>query len=149
MNSKRLSAIVTGVVATVFLVLNLSQDTPESYQFPTLLAIILCGLSLLFLLSTFTYASAADGERGGMIDWVAIWPGIVVGIAYYLCLETLGFYSASYLAFLFVIVFYDKSTMINVNTVLIKSLVAALFIAALYGLFYYALHVQAPRGILF
>ena len=149
MIAKRMPAIVTAALSLLFLALNLTQDDLESYQFPLLLAIILCLLSAMFLLSTFTSPVSSESKGGFAIDWAAVLPGLLVGIAYYLSLEWIGFYSASYLAFLIIIVLYDKSTAMSAKSILTKAVIAVLFIAALYGLFFYALHVQAPRGILF
>ena len=84
------------------------------------------------------------GNRAGKI----LWPSLVIGIVYLICLEIVGFYVSSFVAFFAIVALYGKRHMLDPKRGLFKLGVATLFMIVLFLLFWNLLHVRTPTGFL-
>ncbi len=122
-------------------------DDPEPYLFPRLVAIALLGLSIFALVR----ALAGKNATGGGFNFSLlknILPGMAVMIIFaFFAAEALGFYTASAVAFLAIVVLYDPASHAEIGTWVKRVTTMVGFMAVMYGLFSLLLKVQIPRGL--
>ena len=128
------AAIFSLVAASIFTFFSFYDADPEVYQFPRIIAIFLVLLGLVQTLTALASRSLPD-QKTVSIDWLALVPGLVVGLVFVLCLEVIGFYTCSFLAFIAITSLYGKRKALDPRALMYKVLVSGIFTLILYGLF--------------
>ena len=135
------------IAAIVFAVACFWDTDPDIYLFPRILAVIMVALALIQLIkATREYTKPSQKPVAGAIAWPVLLPGLAIVTVFVLSLETVGFYTGSFLAFLCIVLVYGKRKWNDRKALLYKSLVGALLMLALYGLFWKLLYVRTPQG---
>ncbi|MFD2741668.1 tripartite tricarboxylate transporter TctB family protein [Sulfitobacter aestuarii] len=153
MNSRRIQHLIPASVvlalAAVVIVLSFTQEPAAAFLFPRIISVV------MFVLAFWNFMRAAMGlaKVGGGIPMGAflnIAPGLtVIGLLVFLVLTWLGFYAASFIAFLALYTIYDPVPLRNGQAFLKRIAVTTCFIAVIYGLFDRVLQVQTPSGLFF
>ncbi|MCP4765435.1 MAG: tripartite tricarboxylate transporter TctB family protein [Gammaproteobacteria bacterium] len=145
-NTEHASAFGALIVAGVFAFLSYYNTDAETYLFPRIIAVV---LALMAIALFITNSTSRDDNRESSGYFAAVWPGMLVGLAFLLVMEDLGFYVSSFLAFLAILVFYGERPVTDIKALIPKSLTALGFMVILYLLFWQGLNVRTPTGILF
>lgn len=118
------------------------------YEFPTLIALVMCVFAAGMLAHALGPGRRAKDERPGTVPWGAIVPGLALFVAYLFVMQWVGFFVTSFLVFLAIAVLYapGKQTLAGVGR---TAGVSAVFTVALYAVFVLLLQVQFPQGLLF
>lgn len=123
-------------------------DEARPYLFPRLIAVALLVLAAI----SFQRALRGKSRTGSGLDRQVVLnliPGVVVMLVYVFYLaEFLGFYAASFAAFLVLYTLYDPNELTDARNWMHRLVISAGFMAVMYGLFALLLKVQTPRGIL-
>ncbi|MFK7938557.1 MAG: tripartite tricarboxylate transporter TctB family protein [Roseovarius sp.] len=144
--------IPSGVVAAVAIwvtYVSYTQQPAEAFLFPRLIA------SVFVVLALWTFGKALLGKSrvGDGITWPMvrnIAPGLAVLIIYaFWAAKTLGFYTASGLAFFILLSLYDPAPHNEARSWIKRVIITAGFVAVMYGLFALVLNVFTPKEILF
>lgn len=118
------------------------------YEFPTLIAVIMCLLGAGMLVQALKRGRAAGDPRPAGVPWGSVLPGIALFFGYLLLMQWLGFFTTSFLVFLVIALLYAPGAPTGASIGRIAG-VAGVFTATLYGVFVLLLQVQFPRGVLF
>jgi hypothetical protein len=124
-----------------------SAGNPEAYLFPRIIAGGMGVLAIAILLATFGRLAATAVPTRVAIPWRSTIPALAIFVGYRWALEALGFYSATFAAFLLIVSIYAPDRA-SVRAFVTRVAVSAAFTGVLYGLFAVALRVQTPRGLL-
>ncbi|MCY3982390.1 MAG: tripartite tricarboxylate transporter TctB family protein [Roseovarius sp.] len=141
--------IVAGVaIAMVGLsvcVISFVQEPAEAYLFPRLISVVFAALSVWTAAKAFSgHSNSSNGLSEKELANIA--PGLVAALIYiFLAAETLGFYTASTIAFFAVYSIYDTASHRELRSWGKRIVLTALFIAVMYGLFAKVLTVFTPR----
>ena len=123
-------------------------DDPGPFLFPRLIALAMLALAAL----SFQRALRGKSRTGTGLDRDLlrnVAPGVGLMLVYvFFVAEALGFYAASFVAFLLLYTLYDPQGHGDLKTWVRRLSVSAGFIAVMYGLFALVLRVQTPKGIL-
>lgn len=134
-------------VAIVVAWLSFTREPAAAFLFPRLIACV------MLLLAIWNAARAALGLARVGTGFTAreartIAPGVLVMLVYVLfAAKALGFYVASFMAFVILYALYDPAPHTQASSWLRRVAVAAGFMAVIYLLFTVLLKVQTPRGI--
>lgn len=153
MNTHRIQHLVPAsvvlVLAAVVTTLSFTQEPAAAFLFPRIISVVM--LTLAFW--NFMRAALGLAKVGGgvpMRSFLNIAPGLVVVLLLVFgALTWLGFYAASFIAFLAMYTIYDPVPPGDGRAWLKRIVVTTCFMAVIYGLFDQVLQVQTPRGILF
>ncbi len=146
-NTETKATLFTLTAAIVFAVACFHDTDAEVYLFPRILAGLMLALGLIQLLHTAREKTEPPQKPDtGAIAWPALLPGLAVTIVFVLSLETLGFYTGSFLAFLCIVLIYGKREWSDYRAFVYKALIGGLFMLVLYGLFWKLLYVRTPQG---
>ena len=144
--------IPTGLVLLLAIwitVISFNVEDPGPFLFPRLIAVVMVVLAAL----SFQRALRGKSRTGTGLDRHLlrnIAPGVGLMLVYvFFVAEYLGFYVASFVAFLALYTLYDPHGHADLTTWLRRLCVSVGFIAVMYGLFALVLKVQTPTGILF
>ena len=124
-----------------------TQEPADAFLFPRLIS------TIFLLLALWTFGKAALGlSRVGAGVSLAMLrnlaPGFAVAAVYvFWAAKTFGFYSSSAVAFVLLLTIYDAGPNREPATWFRRLLIAAGYIAVMYGLFAVLLKVYTPRGI--
>lgn len=123
-------------------------EDPMPYLFPRLISVALVALSALALVRCLQgKEQSSRAVTTGLIKNVSA--GIAVMVVFvFFAADFLGFYTASALAFLAIVTFYDPSSHAELRTWVRRVGAMIGFLAVMYGLFTLLLKVQIPRGLL-
>jgi len=129
--------------------LSYTREPSAAFLFPRLISSVMIVLAIWNFIRAFLgLAKVGDGIDAQTI--LRIFPGVVVMIALvYFAAKMLGFYVASFLAFLCVYSLYDPASHISLRSWIKRILVTTVFMAVIYALFTLLLKVQTPRGLYF
>lgn len=129
--------------------LSYTREPSDAFLFPRLISSAMLLLaSWNFIRALLGLAKVGTGISGATL--LRILPGLCVMIALvYFAAKELGFYCASYLAFITLYSLYDPASHAAVSTWVKRLLVTTAFMAVIYGLFTVLLKVQTPRGLFF
>ncbi|MEM6579312.1 MAG: tripartite tricarboxylate transporter TctB family protein [Pseudomonadota bacterium] len=144
--------IASGLVAAVGLAvayLSYTQQPSEAFLFPRLVSTVFVVLALW----TFGKAILGKTKVGNGLsraDMLHILPGLIVAlILVYWAAKSLGFYTASTLAFFTLVSLYDPAPHNELKSWIKRSIITVGFLAVMYGLFAMLLNVFTPREIFF
>ncbi|QFT81891.1 Tripartite tricarboxylate transporter TctB family protein [Roseovarius sp. THAF27] len=144
--------LASGLVALVGIWvawLSFTGTPARAFLFPRIISVVFVALALW----TFGKALLGKTRVGPGLSVIAvrnILPGIVVLLIYvFWAAPTLGFYTASTIAFFILLSFYDPAPHGEIRTWVKRVLITAGFLAVMYGLFALLLGVFTPREILF
>ena len=142
--------VASGTVAAVGIwvsYVSYTQEPADAFLFPRLISTVFVVLAL------WTFGKAVIGRTkvGAGLSRDAmrnIAPGLIVALIYvFWAAETLGFYTASTIAFLVLVSLYDPAPHSEPRTWIKRLTVTAGFLAVMYGLFAMLLTVFTPREI--
>lgn len=167
-----LAAFWAGIIAFILLVCAFYGTDAEVYLFPRIAAVCIALLAAILIFDAFKNRASngivpngivpngiAPNGTGGepesgqqseqkIVDWSPLLPGLIVGIIYILSIEIIGFYAGSFLAFLGITMLYGQRKALDPQAIIYKVMVATIFMAVLYLLFWNLLHVRTPSGLL-
>jgi putative tricarboxylic transport membrane protein len=157
--------VIILVLAVLLYTFALKVNDPLSALFPGATLVIIGGLSLILLLQTTLESILVNRRKkegnaevlisrdnkqsadGYPFTRIATSMGMV--LVYFFCLNTIGFYSSSFLFYLAFIFVFSPDRKAFLKRPHISIAVPACFIAVIYALFNLVLKVSAPSGILF
>lgn len=129
-------------------VISFDVEDPGPFLFPRLIAVAMLALAAF----SFQRALRGRSRTGTGLDREVlrnIAPGVALMLVYvFFVAEFLGFYAASFVAFLALYALYDPHGHGDLATWLRRLGISAGFIVVMYGLFALVLKVQTPKGIL-
>ncbi|MCY3768072.1 MAG: tripartite tricarboxylate transporter TctB family protein [Gammaproteobacteria bacterium] len=137
------------VIAAAFAILSFWRTDPEVYLFPRIISALMLLLALVQVISFLRWSPpgpAADETGRPRIPWRQLAGGLGISITMVLLMETLGFYTSSFLAFLAIIVLYGKRQVADPRSLAIKTGISAAFMVLIFTLFWKLLHVRTPTG---
>lgn len=141
------TTLMTLASALLITVLSFAADS-DGYVFPRIVAIFLLGFVLLDILTTqCQHAQREQATLRESIPFAVVLPGIATLVALLLCLEWLGFYTASGLAFFVIASLYTQEGRWHGQNIGKRLLISLAFTFTLYLLFNRALSVQTPSGL--
>ena len=141
------ATIFSLTAAIVYTIACFWDSDPEVYLFPRILAVIMVTLSLVQLFkASREKAEPSTIPAEAAIQWKVLFPGLAVTVVFVLSIETIGFYTGSFLAFLCIVLFYGKRNLTDPRALLYKSLIGLVLMLVLYGLFWKLLYVRTPEG---
>lgn len=151
LNSReRLSAVWAGLAAVLLLISSFFNTDAEVYLFPRIAAVCIAVLAAVLVYSNISLTPTDDQRNERIIDWSSLLPGLIAGVIYILCIEYVGFYASSFLAFCAITMLYGKRSTFDAKALFYKEVsVATVFMIVLYILFWKLLHVRTPTGFLF
>ncbi|MFT5258759.1 MAG: hypothetical protein ACI9J2_000957 [Saprospiraceae bacterium] len=150
LNSKeRLSAVWAMLTAILLLASSFIGTDAEVYLFPRIAAVCIAVLAVVLVYTNIRITPTAEQVSEQIFDWQALLPGLIVGVIYIICIEYVGFYASSFIAFCAITMLYGKRSTFDGRALLYKFSVAAIFLMVLYILFWKLLHVRTPTGLLF
>jgi len=142
------SAGILAVAAWVVYV-SFTGEPVDAFLFPRIIATVMLALAAW----NFFRAVTGVSKVGEGVSWVlarTIAPGIAVILIYILfASKFLGFYVASFVAFVSIFAIYDPAPHSSLGAWFKRIVTAFLFMAIIYGLFNLLLQVQTPRGAFF
>lgn len=148
-NSEQVTSIYAALVALVFTLLSFYNTDAETYLFPRIIAVALLSLSIILLISNWVAKSETDDNAGGHRYFRDLLPGLVIGLLFTMALETVGFYTSSFFAFLALLSVYGKRRALDPKALVKKLVISLAFMMVLYLLFWVGLHVRTPTGWIF
>lgn len=144
--------VASGLVAAVGIwvtYVSYTQEPEGAFLFPRLISTVFVVLALW----TFGKALLGRTKVGNGLDRQAIAniaPGLVVALVYvFWAAQTLGFYTASTIAFFMLLSLYDPAPHGEIKSWIKRAIITAGFLAVMYGLFAKLLSVFTPREIFF
>ena len=126
-----------------------TQQPVEAFLFPRLIA------SVFVVLAGWTFGKALMGlsKVGNGVTrmmFINMLPGLFVTLIYvFWASKSLGFYTATAIAFFILLSIYDPDPHSEAKTWVKRGVITAIFVAVMYGLFAILLQVYAPREFLF
>jgi len=141
------ASLVLALAATVFW-LSVTREPADAFLFPRLTG------GIMLLLAAWNFARAALGlaRTGDGLDRTTLGrvaPGVLVMLVLVLfAAKALGFYTASFVAFVVLYSLYDPAPHDSPVTWAKRLAIAAAFMLVVYLLFTLLLKVQIPRGAL-
>lgn len=144
-----LPATLILILAVVVTWLSYTREPSDAFLFPRLISSVMIVLAVWNFLRAFLgLAKVGDGIEG--LTLLRIAPGVIVMLVLiYVAAKMLGFYVASFLAFLCVYSLYDPSSHTAPRTWIKRLIITAVFMVVIYALFTLLLKVQTPRGLYF
>jgi hypothetical protein len=140
------NAIVTALAAVVTWI-SFTQEPAAAYLFPRLISVF------MLIMAVWSLARAVLGISRvgtGLTAEVALnlAPGVALILIYvFWAAKTLGFYTASTIAFLLLFTIYDPTPITSLRGWAKRIVITAAFMAVMYALFTLLLQVQMPRGL--
>ena len=144
--------VASGIVALVGVwvaYISYTQKPADAFLFPRMISTVFAVLAI------WTFAKAIMGKTkvGEGLSAKAmtnIAPGLIVALVYiFWAAETLGFYTATTIAFFILLTLYDPAPHGEVKSWVKRIIITAGFLAVMYGLFAMLLTVFTPREIFF
>lgn len=129
--------------------LSFTREPADAFLFPRLIGSVMLVLALWnFIRAVSGLSRVGDGLALSTAKNIA--PGVVVILLLVLlAAKTLGFYTASFIAFLVLHALYDPAPLNDAGVWIRRLIVAVVFMAIIYALFTLLLKVQLPRGHFF
>jgi len=144
-----LPACIVLLLALIVTWLSYTREPADAFLFPRLISSVMVLLAIWNVIRAAAgLARVGEGLSGKTLSNIA--PGVgVMLLLVYVGAKALGFYVASFLAYLCVYSMYDPASHRDVKSWLRRLWVTALFMAVIYVLFSLLLKVQTPRGVFF
>jgi len=143
-----ITAVIASLIAIFTLLTSFVGTDAEVYLFPRIAAVIITCLALVLIFKVVMNPNQQELITSSLINWKSLWPSLVVGIIYLICLEIVGFYVSSFVAFFVIVALYGKRHMLDPKRGIFKLGVATVFMIVLFLLFWNLLHVRTPTGLL-
>lgn len=126
-----------------------TQQPSEAFLFPRLISSVFVALAgWTFVKALLGWSKIGSGITRRMAINLA--PGLAVSLVYiFWAAKSLGFYTATTLAFFVLLSLYDPAPHTQAKTWIKRGVITACFIAVMYGVFALLLKVYTPREILF
>ena len=142
------SGLITAVAIWICWI-SFTQQPAEAFVFPRLISVFLVGFSLWTLgMALLGRSRTSEGVPVSVI--LKLGPGLLVAIVYvFWAANSLGFYTATAIAFFVLLTLYDPAPHDELRTWLKRLAISAGFMAVMYGLFALLLNVYTPREVLF
>lgn len=144
--------LASGTIACVGVAvayISFTQEPAAAFIFPRLISSVFAVLALW----TFGKALMGRSKVGNGLSREALrnlTPGVIVTAIYvFWAAKTLGFYTATTVAFFILLSLYDPAPHSEIKSWVKRLLITAGFIAVMYSLFALLLNVFTPREILF
>ncbi len=150
-DTSRVQHLVPGVIILVLAAtvayLSFTREPADAFLFPRFISSVMLLLAVWNFIRAFLgMARIGDGLSAPVVR--NILPGVVIMSVFALfAAKYLGFYLASWFAFLSVYSLYDPASHLNVKTWARRVFVTTAFMAVIYCLFTLLLKVQTPRGL--
>lgn len=144
--------LASGLVAAVGVgvaYISYTAQPSQAFLFPRIIS------TCFAVLAIWTFGKALMGKTkvgNGLTrtTMIHLTPGVVVALVYiFWAAKALGFYTASALTFFVLLTLYDPAPHTEVRSWFKRSVITAVFIAVMYGLFAMLLNVYTPREIFF
>lgn len=126
-----------------------TQQPAEAFLFPRLIA------TVFVVLAGWTFGKAVMGlsKVGTGVSrsiFINMAPGLIVTLIYvFWAAKSLGFYTATTIAFFILLSIYDPAPHSEVKSWVRRGIITGVFVAVMYGLFGMLLNVYTPKEILF
>ncbi|WP_377190669.1 tripartite tricarboxylate transporter TctB family protein [Ruegeria meonggei] len=126
-----------------------TQQPAEAFLFPRLIA------TVFVVLAGWTFGKAVMGlsKVGNGVTrtmFLNMLPGLIITLIYvFWASKSLGFYTATSIAFFILLSIYDPAPHSEVKSWIKRGIITAVFVAVMYGLFAVLLNVYTPKEILF
>ena len=137
------------LLAAIVAWLSFTREPADAFLFPRLISVVMLALAgWNFARAALGLARVGAGLSAGL--FIRLAPGAVVMLIYvFLAARWLGFYAASFLAFVAIYALYDPASHASPSAWARRLAIPAGFMAVIYLLFNTLLEVQTPRGIFF
>jgi len=145
---ENITAVIAVLIAIFTLFTSFVGTDAEVYLFPRIAAVIIAILAAFLLMKVLSNRDTEEIMTSSLIKWKTLWPSLVIGLTYLICLEVVGFYVSSFVAFFAIVALYGKRHMLDPKRGLFKLGVATIFMIVLFLLFWNLLHVRTPTGFL-
>ena len=144
--------VASGLIAAVGIsiaYISFTQEPADAFIFPRLISSVFALLAIwTFVKAVLGRTKVGNGISGDAMR--AMLPGLIVAIIYiYWAAKTLGFYTATTIAFFILLSLYDPAPHSEMKSWGKRLLITAGFMAVMYGLFAQLLNVFTPREIFF
>jgi len=144
--------IASGLIACVgvsIAYISFTQQPADAYVFPRLISSVFAVLAIwTFVKAVMGRTKVGNGLSGQAMRNMA--PGLIVAVVYvFWAAKSLGFYTATTIAFFVLLSIYDPAPHSKIKSWLKRMLITAGFMAVMYGLFAQLLNVFTPREIFF
>ncbi|AEI93512.1 tripartite tricarboxylate transporter TctB family protein [Roseobacter litoralis] len=138
--------VVVGLWVTF---LSYTQQPAEAFLFPRLISTVFAVLAIwTFVKACLGWTKVGAGVSGDA--FIRMLPGLIVAIVYiFWAAKTLGFYTATAIAFFLLFTLYDPAPHSQVKSWVKRIFATGCFIAVMYGLFAVLLKVYTPREVFF
>lgn len=135
------------VLAITVAWVSFTREPSEAFLFPRMIASVMLLLALWnFIRASLGMARVGEGLTRQEVGVIA--PGLcVIVLLVYVAARYLGFYSASWLAFLSIYSLYDPASHASPAVWVKRVLITTAFLCVIYALFSLLLQVQTPRGL--
>jgi len=142
-------AIIILSLAMVVAYLSFTREPAEAFLFPRMISAVMLFLSTWnFVRALLGMARVGEGISFKIVLNIA--PGIIIMSAFvFFAAKFLGFYVASFFAFLCVYSVYDPASHLAISSWVRRISITVVFMGIIYGLFTLLLKVQTPRGLFF
>ena len=145
----RITSFAILCVALLVAYVSFTGEPVEAFLFPRIIATVMALLAIW----NFVRAMMGASKVGEGVSWAlarTIAPGVLVILLFIFVLaKWLGFYVASFVAFVAIFALYDPASHASFGAWFKRLVTAFLFMAVIYGLFNLLLQVQTPRGLFF
>lgn len=142
------ATLILGLAALVAW-LSFTREPAGAFLFPRLISVVMVALALWnFARAALGLARVGAGITTSLVTVIV--PGIAIMLVFvFLAAKLLGFYVASYAAFVAIYTIYDPARHTSGNAWFKRLAIPAGFMVVIYLLFNTLLKVQTPRGIFF
>lgn len=149
MAEHRLASGAILIVACWVAYISFTGEPVEAFLFPRIISVVMLALAAWNFVRAVTGVSRV-GEGVSLALAKTIAPGLAVVLIYiFFAAKLLGFYVASFVAFVVIYAVYDPAAHNQINSWVKRMATAIIFVAIMYGLFAMLLKVQTPRGMFF
>ena len=145
---ENITAFIAVLIALFTLATSFIGTDAEVYLFPRIAAVIISILAAALMFKVLMSRSTEEVMTTTLINWKTLWPALVIGLIYLVCLEVVGFYVSSFVAFFAIVALYGKRHFLDPKRGMFKLGVSTLFMIVLFLLFWNLLHVRTPTGFL-
>lgn len=145
---ENITAVISAIIAIFAMVTSFVGTDVEVYLFPRIAAVVMSILAVILLFKVFMNRDTEVEMSEPLINWKTLWPSLVIGLIYLICLEMVGFYVSSFVAFFMIVILYGKRNALDPKRGIYKLVVASLFMIVMFLLFWNLLHVRTPTGFL-
>ena len=143
-----ITAFISLLIGILALTTSFVGTDAEVYLFPRIAAVIIFVLAVGLMIQALMNRSTAKEMTAPLINWKTLLPALIIGVIYLICLEVVGFYVSSFVAFFAIVALYGKRHFLDPKRGIFKLVVATLFMIVLFLLFWNLLHVRTPTGFL-